>query len=90
MNNDNKKSTQEPDGADHIKQIKKLFESVDRFALQMKRKLSRKCGEGKRGWDDPNWPKEDKIKYLIEHAERGDWIDAANIAMFGWNQEDTK
>ncbi len=53
----------------------------------MHTKLVKKYREGQTGWDDKNWSKEDKIKQIVEHAMKGDFVDVANIAMFAWNQE---
>lgn len=60
---------------------------VDAFAKEMKRKLQEKFLEGKSGWDDPSWPREDILRQLQEHLKKGDMIDVANFALFAWNQE---
>jgi hypothetical protein len=59
---------------------------VDDFAEEMKRKLRRKFMEGKRGWDDPAWQREDILRQLVAHVSKGDMVDVANFAMFAWNQ----
>lgn len=61
--------------------------AVDAFAEQMKKKLRRKAMSGKQGWDDPRWPRNDILRQLIEHVEKGDMVDVANFALFAWNQE---
>jgi hypothetical protein len=65
----------------------KLIGAVDVFADRMKTKLLNKHKEGKIGWDDPDWPIGDIKKQLIEHIEKGDFIDVANFAMFAWNKK---
>ena len=65
-----------------------LEATVDDFAYAMKKKLiSKAMRDGKAGWDDPNWPREDILRQLIEHVEKGDMVDVANFAMFVWNQD---
>ena len=61
-----------------------LIEAVDNFSYDMIEKLRQKAEEGKRGWNDPNWDIEDIKQQLIEHAEKEDFIDVANFAMFAW------
>lgn len=60
---------------------------VDDFAAQLKKKLIRKAMEGKGGWDDPTWPRDDIILQLREHINKGDMLDVAAFAMFAWNQD---
>lgn len=67
--------------------MKAIDACVDDFADEMKRKLRRKFMEGKSGWDDPQWPREDILRQLVQHVEKGDMVDVANFAMFAWNQE---
>lgn len=67
-------------------ELKALDTLVDLFSLEMKRKLRRKMGEGKSGWDDPDWQEKDIIAQLIIHVDKGDMVDVANFAMFKWNR----
>lgn len=60
---------------------------IDDFAEHLRKKLHRKFMEGKDGWDDPQWPKEEIIKQLREHIDKGDMIDVAAFAMFAWNRD---
>ena len=62
---------------------------VDAFSEDMKRKLVKKFLEGKSGWDDPGWTKEQIMKSLKEHIDKDneDMIDVANFAMFLWNRQ---
>jgi len=61
---------------------------VKAFGAAMLSKLNRKFHEdGKTGWDDPSWPREDILRQLTEHAAKGDMVDVANFAMFAWNQK---
>ena len=59
---------------------------VTGFAEAMRQKLDQKFYEGKYGWDDPAWPKEDILRQLREHVDKGDMIDVAAFAMFAWNR----
>jgi len=61
---------------------------VDDFAEELKLKLTQKFLQGKSGWDDPDWPAEDIIQQLIDHVEKGDYVDVAAFAMFAWNKTD--
>jgi hypothetical protein len=65
---------------------KALEACVDDFAEKMKAKLIQKNLEGKAGWDDPDWSIEDLKRQLIDHVEKGDFVDVANFALFGWNK----
>ncbi len=56
------------------------------FRNAMLSKLRRKAVEGKSGWDDPDWTKEQILEALKEHVEKGDMVDVANFAMFLWNR----
>lgn len=60
---------------------------VDAFAKDMKAKLCHKFLQGKSGWDDPNWQREDVIEQLRNHIDKGDMVDVANFAMFAWNKQ---
>ena len=77
---------------------RKLLEEVDRFALQMKKKLLHKLRvDDFWGWDDlENWGIREIKKRLEEHVEKAkvgsDFIDIANLAMFAayhYRQGDT-
>lgn len=72
----------------HEADLKALYACVDDFADKMKQKLKQKQSEGKRGWDDPEWPHEDRIAALEQHVEKGDMVDVSNFAMFVWNNQD--
>ena len=67
---------------------KALDACVDDFAARMKEKLAKKHMQGKSGWDDPKWPRDDIIRQLVEHAtkQNADMVDVGNFAMFAWNQ----
>lgn len=60
---------------------------IDAFAQELKEKLVSKMHRGKSGWDDSAWPKEDILKQLREHIDKGDMLDVAAFAMFFWNQQ---
>jgi len=62
----------------------RLSAAVQEFSEAMKVKLFDKTNEGKSGWDDCAWPVEDIKKQLIEHVEKGDFVDVANFAMFAF------
>lgn len=59
----------------------KLHMVYSQFHIRMHSKLMKKM-ESKSGWDDPNWNIEDIKRQLIEHIEKGDFVDVANFAMF--------
>lgn len=63
-----------------------LYSAVNRFNQVMKHKLLKKYGEGKRGWDDPSCLEFLK-KSIVDHVQKDDMVDVANIAMFIWNME---
>ena len=65
-----------------------LDKCVNAFAEAIKTKLVHKYLEGRSGWDDPEWPREDILKQLRAHIDKGDMIDVAAFAMFAWNQGD--
>lgn len=56
--------------------------AVDRFATALKAKLAQTRQKGRSGWDDP---KQCSIEYLshllVEHIDKGDPLDVANLAM---------
>jgi hypothetical protein len=60
---------------------------VNDFADNLRSKLMRKMTD-RSGWDDPTWTKEEIIKQLVEHINKGDMIDVAAFAMFAWNKEE--
>ena len=75
---------------DHNKFIWKraIDACVHDFARTLKEKLIRKAMEdGKSGWDDPSWLRENILKQLRDHIDKGDMVDVAAFAMFAWNQE---
>ncbi|KVZ30894.1 Lar family restriction alleviation protein [Burkholderia ubonensis] len=56
--------------------------AVDIFAARMKRKLAKKRGEGRGGWNDPaSCHVSTLAQYLVEHVGKGDPVDVANFAM---------
>lgn len=55
--------------------------AVDRFAIAMKAKLTKKREEGRAGWDGPTCSAEILSQLLREHVEKGDPVDVANLAM---------
>ena len=65
-----------------------LDECADAFNKAMKEKLRKKFLEGKDGWDSEDWEIEDIKLQLINHIEKGDFVDVANFAMFAWNKMD--
>lgn len=56
--------------------------AVDKFAAMMKDKLKKSREKGRGGWDDPS---RCSVEYLadllIEHVQKGDPVDVANLAM---------
>jgi hypothetical protein len=60
---------------------------VDDFAKHMKSKLRMKAMEGKSGWDDPEWTRDQIKRAMIEHVDKGDPVDVANFAAFLWNRQ---
>lgn len=67
--------------------LKALAACVDDFAKEMAKKLAWEARQGKQGWDDPGWQREEILEQLRQHLEKGDMVDVANFAMFAWNQE---
>ena len=64
---------------------------VARFAEAMKKKLSRKRREGKRGWNrtpESGWgcSVRELEQMLKQHLAKGDVIDVANFCMMVWNR----
>jgi hypothetical protein len=56
--------------------------AVDKFAAMMKDKLKKSREKGRSGWDDPEQCEVSYLaKLLIDHVEKGDPVDIANIAM---------
>jgi hypothetical protein len=62
----------------------KLSRAVAGFQWQMMNKLLEKFLAGRRGWDDPGWDERDIKRQLIEHLDKGNFIDVANFAMFAF------
>lgn len=64
---------------------------LDRFACRfgnaIRAKLRAKWLAGKGGWDDPSWTREDMLRQLREHVEKGDMVDVAAFAMFLWARD---
>jgi hypothetical protein len=56
--------------------------AVDRFAAAMKAKLAKKRDEGRGGWQDKEHCSNAFLsRLLVEHVQKGDPVDVANIAM---------
>ncbi|MBN3815166.1 hypothetical protein G3N57_00440 [Paraburkholderia sp. Se-20369] len=56
--------------------------AVDIFAARMKRKLAKKRGEGRGGWNDPEiCHVETLARQLVEHVAKGDPVDVGNLSM---------
>ena len=56
--------------------------AVDIFAEMMKQKLAKSREKGRGGWDDPEQCSVEILATLvIEHVEKGDPVDIANLAM---------
>jgi hypothetical protein len=66
--------------------MRALGELVHRFAAAMRHKLYEKAAEGYTGWNNPENIEMIQQK-LLANAERGDWVDVANLAAMLWNQE---
>lgn len=60
---------------------------VNAFAETLRAKLHRKMYQGRYGWDDPEWPRDEILARLRENLRKGDMVDVAAFAMFAWNQE---
>lgn len=61
---------------------------VRRFASAMRRKLSKKRREGRRGWNVPMECSQERLAVLLaEHVRKGDPVDIANLAMMIWNRQ---
>lgn len=69
--------------------MRALGELVHRFAGAMRPKLYDKAVEGYTGWNDP--ANRDMIRQkLLANAERGDWVDVANLAAMLWGLEQSR
>jgi hypothetical protein len=56
--------------------------AVDRFSALMKEKLAKSRAKGRGGWDDSaQCTVEFLAQLLVEHVEKGDPVDIANLAM---------
>lgn len=56
--------------------------AVDNFAEMMKAKLARARAKGRGGWDNPDeCTVENLADLLVEHVDKGDPVDVANLAM---------
>lgn len=76
--------------ATEAEELAKLNACVDAFSRRMKARLAAKLREGRRGWDDPEWPTNVIIAGLEKHVENGNMVDAANLAMFVWYKKCVK
>lgn len=58
------------------------------FAIEMKHKLLKKMRRGRGGWDNAECFTLEQIKQqIIDHIEKGDFVDVANLAAFAWNRD---
>ena len=74
------------------KDVDKLMQCVDEFAVEMKSKLLDKHIEGWKGWDDPEYMDAIKLGMITAVNKQqknpmtaGQEVDIANFAMFLWN-----
>jgi hypothetical protein len=67
-------------------EVEALKELVGRFASALTTKLVAQVHRGKRGWDDPGWTREDLLRQLRNHVDKGQPLDVAAFAAFWWNQ----
>jgi hypothetical protein len=56
------------------------------FQIAMHHKLAVKRGEGRCGWYKLST--DDLQEMLVDHVNKNDWVDIANIAMFLWALEE--
>ena len=63
-----------------------LLMVCDQFRDALCQKLLKHAKAGKKGWDDPAFPKERLLAMLWANATRGDWVDVAAVAMFLHNR----
>jgi hypothetical protein len=69
---------------DFLRELHKLTDSVDQFAIEMKHRLIKKMFEGYTGWDDPSMREQwanDLRDQLVEDLNNGKEADIANRAM---------
>ena len=66
-------------------EIKRLYQTVDDFATEMKARLRDQAIKGYRGWDDPEHYRQ-ITEMMMKHASvsSGQEVDAANLAMILW------
>lgn len=69
--------------------MRALGELVHRFAAAMRHKLYEKAAEGYTGWNNPENIEMIQQK-LLANAERGDWVDVANLAAMLWGLEQSR
>ena len=62
-----------------------MIEKLYAFQGRMMAKLRDKSIEGWHGWEDLS--EEECKRRLIEHAEKGDFVDVANYAFFADNAQ---
>jgi hypothetical protein len=56
-------------------------EMLNRVYMVMSQKLAQKRAEGYGGWHDPDQCSiEDLKQMLIDHLDKGDWVDILNFA----------
>lgn len=67
------------------KKRQKLSHMVTEFVSEMEFRLFEKMDAGRSDWGDPDlWSIEDITTQLIERANKSDFVDVANLAMFAF------
>ena len=70
---------------EEVEELQKLDRLVDKFSVEMKKKIFAKFDAGWRGgWDDRANKERMKLK-ILGNASKGDMVDVANYAAFIWN-----
>ena len=62
--------------------VANLLTAVDRFEADLLVRLLDKLVHGKRGWDAPEWTRQEISTALRGHVDKGDPIDVAAYCMF--------
>jgi len=69
-------------------EVRALTELVDRFSLDMKRRLVTCWLSKKRGWDEPEMIPQDFLERMIhKNCDERDFVDVANLAAIAWNRQ---
>lgn len=69
-----------------VEEQNELIEVAVEFNAEMLKKILAKERAGYQGWENPQMA-EYLRRQLVEHTEKGDYVDVANIAMFLWHLE---